>query len=122
MKINLYEDRACRKEIGVLDLNEIFGGDTKIYEFYIKNEDSKNYLREIKYKLGIPKINKQTNERKFIQHPELSILEAPVTLNPKESGIIKIRWKANVDLEAGLKGVILEMSAQKVCVANTLEG
>jgi hypothetical protein len=98
--MKLYEDASCRKEIKEsLHLGELLGGESKVYEFFIHNSDTRNSLRNIQIK---------------VDNPEVVIVSCPTTLKANESKSFKLQWDADVTLEEGLD-VNLEIYAQKVC-------
>lgn len=91
--MKIYKDVNLTQEISedTLDLGTIMAGDTKIYEFYIYNDNPKGRLINLEYS---------------INSEEIQVVSSPKELNPKETGKLIINYSPVATIEEGLRAKI----------------
>lgn len=85
--MKLYKNKELTEEITILDLGILEAGESKLFNFYVKN-DSEAELKNLIFS---------------VENKEVTIVESPKILFKKEFGELKIKWNPSVTLKQGLK-------------------
>ena len=85
--MKIYTDKEMKNEVDTLNLQTVLAGESKTVEFYVYNE-----------------LEVRVEELAFIiNNPEVTIMNSPKTLQPKELGTLQINWHPKVNVKKGLK-------------------
>ena len=88
--MKIYQDKKLTEEVHKLDLGIVQAGDNKEYEFFVYNDTIAD-LKELTF---------------TIEHPEVSILSAPKSINAKVTASLKIKWSPSVTLKEKLQATL----------------
>ena len=87
--MKLFKNRQLTERVdsGKIDLGIVEGGESQKYTYYLVNDHSRGYARNIKA---------------VVDNKEIHILKCPTTLGINESGVFEFEWKCDVKLEEGI--------------------
>lgn len=84
----IYKDKDLTELVNdPIHLGKVKAGDTKQFTFYIYNSSIHPY-EDLQF---------------IVNHDEVQIISAPMTMNEKASAELILEWKPSVDVERGLQ-------------------
>lgn len=88
--MKIFSNPELTEEIKVINFGIVKAGETKELTLYLYN-DSKALLTNLTFEFGP------------LPEPNLKVLEAPVTIQPHESQVLKLRWSPTLTFRQPLE-------------------
>lgn len=88
--MKLFSDSLLKTEVSTLDFGIVEAGESKTVSYYLLNDTGTEVI-DLEYK---------------VSNKEITILSSPRELAKDKSGEIKLLWKSNLNVKAGLKATL----------------